>query len=60
VKIVSGNLVNKTQTATLVVEQKYQDFEKSTAYAASFLLALAAVLCIVVVATLRPKEPDQP
>ena len=58
VKIVSGNLVNKTQTATLVVEQKYQDFEQSTAYAASFLLALAAVLCIVVVAVLRPTESD--
>lgn len=58
VKIVSGNLVNKTQTATLVVEQKYQDFEKSTAYAASFLLAFAAVLCIVIVAVLRPKESE--
>ena len=58
VKIVSGNLVNKTQTATLVVEQKYQDFEKATAYAASFMLAFAAVVCIVIVALLRPKESE--
>lgn len=56
VKIVSGNLVGNTQTATLVVEQKYQDFEQSTAYATSFLLAFAAVLCLVVVSIIRPKE----
>jgi sulfate/thiosulfate transport system permease protein len=56
VKIVSGNLIGQTQTTTLVVEQKYQDFQQATAYAASFLLASASVLCIVVVAILRPKE----
>lgn len=56
VKIVSGNLVGSTQTATLVVEQKYQDFEQSTAYATSFLLAFAAVLCLIVVSVIRPKE----
>jgi sulfate/thiosulfate transport system permease protein len=56
VKIVSGNLVHNTQTATLVVEQKYQDFEQSTAYATSFLLAFAAVLCLVVVSIIRPEE----
>ena len=56
VKIVSGNLINRTQTATLVVEQKYQDFEQSTAYATAFLLAFAAVLCLVVVSVIRPKE----
>ena len=57
VKIVSGNIVGKTQTTTLVVEQKYQDFQQSTAYAAAFLLASASVLCIIVVAIIRPKEP---
>ncbi len=56
VKIVSGNVVQKTQTATLVVEQKYQNFEQSTAYATSFILAFASVVCIVVVSILRPKE----
>lgn len=38
VKIVSGNLIGQTQTTTLVVEQKYQDFEQSTAYAAASVL----------------------
>jgi sulfate transport system permease protein len=56
VKIVSGNLIGRTQTATLVVEQRYQDFQKGSAYAISFLLALVAVACIVVVAVIRPKE----
>jgi len=56
VKIVSGNFTGETQTATLVVEQKYQNFEQSTAYATSFVLAFVAVLCIVVVSLLRPKE----
>jgi sulfate transport system permease protein len=56
VKIVSGNFTGQTQTATLVVEQKYQNFEQGTAYATSFVLAAISVLCIVVVSLLRPKE----
>jgi sulfate transport system permease protein len=57
VKIVSGNFTGQTQTATLVVEQKYQNFDQGAAYATSFILAAASVLCIVVVSLLRPKEP---
>ncbi len=56
VKVVSGNIVQQTQTATLVVEQKYQDFEQGSAYATSFLLALVAVAALVVVTVIRPKE----
>ena len=56
VKIVSGNFTGETQTATLIVEQKYQNFEQEAAYATSFILAAASVLCIVVVSLLRPKE----
>ncbi|HSV37643.1 MAG TPA: sulfate ABC transporter permease subunit [Nocardioidaceae bacterium] len=56
VKVVSGNVAGKTQTATLVVEAKYQGFQQSTAYATSFVLAFAAVVCIVIVSILRPKE----
>lgn len=58
VKVVSGNLERHTQTATLVVEQKYQDFEQSTAYATAFLLAAVSVACIVVVSLLRPDTRD--
>jgi sulfate transport system permease protein len=56
VKIVSGNLVGRTQTATLVVEQDYGNFKQDTAYATSFMLAFAAILCIVIVALIRPKD----
>ena len=59
VKVVSGNVMGQTQTATLVVEQRYQSFDQSTAYAAAFLLALASVLCIVVVSIFRPSESRQ-
>jgi sulfate transport system permease protein len=58
VKIVSGNVMQQTQTATLVVEQKYQSFDQGTAYATAFLLAVASVVCIVVVSVLRPSEKD--
>ena len=56
VKIVSGNVANQTQTATLFVENEYQSFNQSGAYAVSFVLAFVSVLCIVVVSLLRPKE----
>jgi sulfate transport system permease protein len=56
VKVVSGNIAQQTQTATLVVEEKYQDFEQGSAYATSFLLALIAVAALVVVTILRPKD----
>ena len=59
VKIVSGNIVQQTQTATLVVESKYQGFDQDTAYATAFLLALASVICIVVVSILRPSQTTE-
>lgn len=56
VKIVSGNIVGQSQTATLSVEQEYQNFNQHGAYSIAAVLALAAMLCLVVVAILRPKE----
>lgn len=57
VKIVSGNIAGQSQTATLAVEETYQNFQPDTSYALAALLALAAMACLVVVALLRPKEP---
>jgi sulfate transport system permease protein len=54
VKVVSGNLTGKTQTATLAVEAKYQGFDQPSAYAIAFLLVLVSIACLVVVAFLRP------
>ena len=56
VKVVSGNITNQTQTATLVVEAKYQNFQQASAYATSFLLAFVSIACLVVVAMLRPQQ----
>ena len=56
VKVVSGNLTGKTQTATLAVEAKYQGFDQPSAYAISFLLVLVSIACLVVVAFLRPSS----
>jgi len=56
VKIVSGNITGRTQTATLLVEGKYQNFQQDTAYATSFLLILVSIACLVVVAVLRPSD----
>ena len=53
VKVVSGNFEGRTQTSTLLVEQRYQDFEQGTAYAVAFLLASVSVACIVAVTFLR-------
>jgi sulfate transport system permease protein len=56
VKVVSGNLLGKTRTATLMVEEKYLNFDKGGAYATAFLLVLVAVSAIVIVGLIRPKE----
>ncbi len=56
VKVVSGNVAGDTQLATLLVQQKYQNFQQETAYSVSFVLAAASVLCIIIVSLLRPKE----
>jgi sulfate transport system permease protein len=56
VKVVSGNVAGDTQLATLLVQQRYQNFQQETAYSVSFVLAAASVLCIIIVSLLRPKE----
>ena len=55
VKVVAGNVDGQTQVATVLVQQKYQNFEQTTAYSVAFLLAFAAVVCLAVVALLRPR-----
>jgi len=56
VKVVAGNVSGETTTAPVLVQQKYQNFEQSTAYAVSFLLVAVAIVCLIVVALLRPSE----
>jgi sulfate transport system permease protein len=56
VAVVSGRLVGKTQTVTLVVDERFQNFDQATAYAASVALALVAVVVLLVINLLRRKE----
>ncbi len=55
VAVVSGRLVGKTQTATLFVEERYQNFDQSGAYAMAFALAAVAVVVLLAISALRPK-----
>ena len=56
VKVVSGNILGETRTASLVVEEKYLNFDKPGAYATAFLLTIVAVACITVVTFIRPRD----
>ena len=56
VRVVSGNIVGQTETTTLFVANRYQDFETQAAYAVSIVLALIAVVTLLLMNRLRPKE----
>jgi len=56
VSVVSGRIEGKTETLTLLVQDKYDSFDLTGAYAASVLLALIAVATLVLMTTLRPRE----
>ncbi len=47
VSVVSGKLVGRTETATLHVEDRFQSFDLTGAYAAAIVLALMAVAVLV-------------
>jgi sulfate transport system permease protein len=47
VSIVSGKIAGETQTLTILVEQRYGNFDVAGAYAASALLALIALLTLL-------------
>jgi sulfate transport system permease protein len=40
----------------LLAAQRYNDLDEQGAYAVSFVMVAVAILCIIVVAILRPKQ----
>jgi len=60
VKIVAGRSIGDMETATLLVQREYQNFHEDVAYSVSLLLVVASVLCLIVVAILRPHEGANP
>jgi sulfate transport system permease protein len=56
VAVVSGRLVGQTQTATLFVEERYQNYDQTAAFAVATVLALIAVGILLFTKLLRPKD----
>ena len=57
VSIVSGNIVDQTQTLPLLVEERFRDFDATGAYSAGFLLALISLMILAAMTLLsRRKE----
>ena len=56
VSVVSGKLAGQTQTATLLVEDRFQAFDLTGAYAASLVLALLALLTLLSMNLLKRKD----
>ena len=48
VAVVSGRVVGQTQTATLFVEERYQNFDTISAYATATVLALIAIVALLI------------
>lgn len=55
VSVVSGNIINKTQTLPLFVEDAYKQYETEAAFSAAVLLALLAVVTLVLKEILERK-----
>jgi len=56
VAVVSGRLQGQTETATLRVQERYESFDLAGAYAIALVLALIAVVVLVAMTVIRPRE----
>jgi sulfate transport system permease protein len=56
VSIVSGKLQGQTETATLLVESEFRRFNETGAYAASVVLAVLALVTLLAMNLIKPKE----
>ena len=56
VSVVSGKLSGQTETATLYVENRFQRFDETGAYAAAVVLALIALVTLLAMNVIKPKE----
>jgi len=56
VSVISGRLTGQTESMTLYVQDRYRSFDDVGAYASSVLLALLAVVTLILMTRLKPKE----
>ena len=54
--VVSGKISGETETLTLLVEKRFQNFDLAGAYAASALLALIALGTLLAMTLIKPRE----
>src|SRR5688572_4565352 len=58
VSVVSGKISGETETLTLLVEKRFQNFDVAGAYAASALLAFIALATLVAMTRINPRRED--
>jgi sulfate transport system permease protein len=58
VSVVSGKIAGETDTLTLLVEQRFQNFDLAGAYAASALLALIALGTLLVMSLIGARKSE--
>ena len=56
VSVVSGKVAGETQTLTLLVEERFQNFDLAGAYAASALLAVIALATLLILSRIDPRD----
>jgi sulfate transport system permease protein len=56
VSVVSGRIVGRTETLTTRVQDQFEGFDLTGAYAASVVLMLIAITTLVALSVLKPKE----
>src|SRR5919202_549116 len=56
VSVVSGKVAGQTQTLTILVEQRFQNFDIAGAYAASALLAAIALATLLALTRVKPRR----
>jgi sulfate/thiosulfate transport system permease protein len=56
VAVVSGHIEGQTETATLRVQDAYENFDLAGAYGISLVLAVMSVIVLIAMTVLKPKE----
>ncbi len=59
VSVVSGRIAGETETMTLLVEKRFQNFDLAGAYAASALLAVIALATLLAMTLIKPRKEHE-
>jgi sulfate/thiosulfate transport system permease protein len=59
VSVVSGKIAGETETLTLLVEKRFQNFDLAGAYAASALLAFIALATLLAMTRINPRRDEE-